>query len=1216
MIRETNMVDWAKLYGRRMPLRVILGVMLFSWTSCLLVTAHADTVCSINLALSWFSEEKENSHPGAGMYVGRYYRAWAYVPGGSSGTVTLRGDLGEDFVIFTRSTFGSNYEPDEEITLPYTWDAEDGSKAFLIQPLVPAETRTLSLSFDDLIDKANIYAQCKTCGASCGTGATEYHLGCLEFRLDLGMTANGEQAGHLEIAGTYPKPGFADPSELRAIVRQDGVTVNYNVDDEVESVVTSTGRVDVSVIDDYSYELLVKDALGVLQKTVTVVNPDGAASYHRLQITESGDRDQFSEFAWSEVDQRWTLSQGPDAQDIQTIQYTTEEWTSSATDVVTETVENGQGEVATEVEKHYYWYEWGRELVKTVRDPSGEKLTSRWHYYAVPTDIDSYGRLKVYFADNGYWERYLYGAGGELVERIAPLAGTPYDGSDLTALRATSLVTEYAELDVDLADADSDVDRIKSRKTVVAGVAKGASYEIDWSGTELKNGVWCDVFWDIQSTTDDPESGFTDTQDFLDNLYAHTSHLGHRVTKRWRIARFDDLGNPQANAYETYAIERPDGTITLYDHTSADTKVIMTGYPNGVGDSVIHGVRTTTVSAETGELVTLLRERIDPSVNGGAWFIESAQVAAERDTFGRNLSTWFYFGADASTAHAAAISEFQNDPMYEDISTQLPSAEYTTSQTYGCCGVETRTDRYGLVTSYMHDDMGRTESMTRTDGVTLHYTYDAVGRTVNVEREGAGVGQAQTVDGTSDYDLMGRMVSQSDAASKFSFYTYRKLKADGTVYDPATSGGGAFYEETRVYPHNASAGPVRVTWTDSHGRTVLSLTGAVATDWNLDPNDPAPASIEDLIAVFSRVETDYDWAGRVTESRSYHNFNTLALSDLRLPATPSSAVEATHYYVQPGAVYDAEGRMVRSKDVLGNITVTVYDVDGRTVQTWVGTDDGNPTDPSAYHTPATLGGNLVQVSGTNYNGYGEMTESLRLKANLTALSSFTAGSGDAVAMNYEDDYTVSGGAVTGRESWSKPGDGSSPWVLQKYDEQGRLIESATYANGEDDPANDPFLAKSANVYDPTTGRMISSRVYKPNGTVWGSGSYLETTYAYDSAGRQFKSGTPGSGYSVTLYDAVGRVKHSLTVSDDNGTDTHTDDVVVTEVVYSYDAADNVIWTESYSRRHDTSGSTPGLLSGFPTADVDVRYSATWYDDAHRPTRVKDFGDVKPTPANP
>ena len=110
-----------------------------------------------------------------------------------------------------------------------------------------------------------------------------------------------------------------------------------------------------------------------------------------------------------------------------------------------------------------------------------------------------------------------------------------------------------------------------------------------------------------------------------------------------------------------------------------------------------------------------------------------------------------------------------------------------------------------------------------------------------------------------------------------------------------------------------------------------------------------------------------------------------------------------------------QGRLWLAEDALNNLTATVYDDDGRPVETWVGTDATAATadDPSGGSAGASGGNNMVQVAGNVYDSYGEMDQSMRLQPNLTSLSTFSTSGGDALATDYDDQYIISGGGGNG-----------------------------------------------------------------------------------------------------------------------------------------------------------------------------------------------------------
>ena len=76
----------------------------------------------------------------------------------------------------------------------------------------------------------------------------------------------------------------------------------------------------------------------------------------------------------------------------------------------------------------------------------------------------------------------------------------------------------------------------------------------------------------------------------------------------------------------------------------------------------------------------------------------------------------------------------------------------TVTRTYGCCGVETETDRDGVVTTYAYDDFKRV-SYTVRDGITTLYSYDALGNQTAVTIKGRNDGEITTESAYSNGEL-------------------------------------------------------------------------------------------------------------------------------------------------------------------------------------------------------------------------------------------------------------------------------------------------------------------------------------------------------------------------------------------------------------------------------------------------------------------------------
>lgn len=1100
------------------------------------------------------------------------------------------------------------FEGMTEIQLPYKWPASQGGKTFKLFALGAVEKARFELSLNENGSSSKIGAWdvidfmidgCSVCveGVGCGPGAVMAEVNSLDVSIGLPQVNYGESGGQLRLYTAYPSAALFKPDALTVLAHPDA-TVN-ETNGVLNSVVMPDGsRIDVHVVDvDDEYELRVKDSLGVITRTITVVNPDPASGYDTVHVVQSGDQDRIWIYSWSSQDEAWTMAEGEDAQSIVKKTTKTENQVDARTRVETTVVKETDDTEVSVIEETYYLFAWGEELIKRVNDPAGAAITEVWQYYdAGSADGDNSDRLKVYLNDGGYWTFYEYHPDGLVKRTITQLDNNAFDDTlDAATLAAQNVAVEFEEGEVSINNGSGSETVAYTREiTKELGVVVGCSWTFARAVSAETN---CDESWSVRCVTAGPATAGIAT--FIEGMIQGTDSDGHRVSKTW-VWSFG-----QTEQFRVKRMAYSDGTVALYDYPLDGVTAVKRGYPNVAGDDIVQGTRVTTEVDEYGYAVSTLREMKRVGVNGGAWFIESMKVTTDWDSEDRPTETSHYYGADAK-AKADGGS---------------PLAAYTTGQTYGCCGVQTRTDRQGRETGYVLDSLNRVVATTDNQqegsesqggivgGQTVrHVTYDAYGRTIKVEQEGSdGVVRLVAEMG---YDLAGRVAWEKNALGDYTFYTYRRVDGDGVLYAP-TDPSDVFYWETRVYPDRPSGGtgqnvwtapPVQVTWQDSQGRLVREWAAKVSTgNWNSLGDGTPPDGSETLVEVSRVTANDFDWRGVPAETRSY----------FELPVSlGSDGTQGTHYYSTERAVYDFEGRMVRSTDVLGTITVVVYDDDGRVVETWVGTDDGSPTDPADYHNPASLSGNMVQVAATTYDIYGEMDQSLQFKANLTTVGTFDAAN-DAVATDYAEDYVVSANAITERILWTKPADGLTPWTKQVYDEQGRMVESVTYSNA----STSYVLAKNTNAYDDSSGLMTQSRIYEVDGSGSTTGNYLETSYSYDSIGRRYKSGALGHGYNVTLYDAFGRADRNVLVAVEGSNPDPTvvsDDVVASEAVFGYDDADNVIWTEDYSRRHDALSSASGLLSDPANSGITkVQYMATWFDDAGRPVRVEDYGDEVP-----
>ncbi len=181
------------------------------------------------------------------------------------------------------------------------------------------------------------------------------------------------------------------------------------------------------------------------------------------------------------------------------------------------------------------------------------------------------------------------------------------------------------------------------------------------------------------------------------------------------------------------SIRRPDGTLETFDYTySSDGSTLTTTRTVGSPSegAVADGQRTVTVVNQADQETVV--QTYD--VAGTPSRLLASRAVTLADDFGRPM-TWSF-----------------DDGTTERIS-------------YGCCAMESRTDREGTTTSYGYDSLARRITReTNGAGITQASAYDAASRLI--ERSRTGTNGTRIVQETSLYDLAGRRTSSTDALGR------------------------------------------------------------------------------------------------------------------------------------------------------------------------------------------------------------------------------------------------------------------------------------------------------------------------------------------------------------------------------------------------------------------------------------------------------------------
>ena len=179
----------------------------------------------------------------------------------------------------------------------------------------------------------------------------------------------------------------------------------------------------------------------------------------------------------------------------------------------------------------------------------------------------------------------------------------------------------------------------------------------------------------------------------------------------------------------------PDGTMTFYEYgtnSTTRTNIVWHGQPNTNQTTIVDGTRTVTLLGLAGQA---LSEKAYDVLSGA---VLRQQTYTNYDEFYR----------PGRVTHL--------DGTWEDTD-------------YGCCGVDSVTDRDGVTTSFVYDDLGRKVSELRL-GIRTEYTYDAAGQILTSVRRGTN--DSPILREARAYDLAGRVIAETNAVDGPTVYSY------------------------------------------------------------------------------------------------------------------------------------------------------------------------------------------------------------------------------------------------------------------------------------------------------------------------------------------------------------------------------------------------------------------------------------------------------------
>ncbi len=288
--------------------------------------------------------------------------------------------------------------------------------------------------------------------------------------------------------------------------------------------------------------------------------------------------------------------------------------------------------------------------------------------------------------------------------------------------------------------------------------------------------------------------------------------------------------------------------------------------------------------------------------------------------------------------------------------------------------------------------------------------------------------------------------------------------------------------------------------------------------------------------------------------------------------------------------YDSMKRPNRQVLPSGTITRTVYDVRGRTIKTYIGTNDTGATqnDPTGG---GASGNNMVQVTGMVYDnglagGNGNLTQSTAYVAtSTTRITGFV--------YDFRNRRTAINGEVDFYEQ-------------MQYDN----LDRVEFRNRRNTTSSGKLIARSETRFD-ARGRVYQSLRYAVNPSTGAIGNSLVDNSWYDARGMAICTLKSGSqAFSKSIYDGIGRTTASYrgyTSSGSLNPSSVTNDIIFDQSQTQYDAASNVIFTTMRQRWDNAKGT--GALNGPSGSQPKSRdsYTANWSDALGRTIATANYG---------
>ena len=393
----------------------------------------------------------------------------------------------------------------------------------------------------------------------------------------------------------------------------------------------------------------------------------------------------------------------------------------------------------------------------------------------------------------------------------------------------------------------------------------------------------------------------------------------------------------------------------------------------------------------------------------------------------------------------------------------------SSQQTYDCCNVQSSTAPDGTVTSYGYDALQR-QILTVQNGITVSNTLDADGNVLATVRYGTD-GSAVT-NSRSAYADDGQLISTTDGLGNTTTYT-NYFDSTGQFIKVTTNPDLT----TQIETYALDGSLLEVT-----GTAVLPVRYA----YGMESDGSVQRPYKQTIKLDANGNDTTEWTKAYSDMLS-RNYKTIYSSATGTPASQS--------------FYNSAGQLAEQLDPDGVTTLYQYNLKGEVAYTAVDMNANGVID---------FGGNdritytVNDVVSNGYNLFSKRSQTYVWSTN---------------GMNASNLVSTIMTSVDGMQSWNivwHNGVGLTNYSLTTLDPvNGYTILTQIGPDG------------SSRVNTSQYGRYISAVRYDSNGAQLG-----QTTYGYDTQGRQYTVTDARNGTSTSFYNAADQVVATLTPSPD------------------------------------------------------------------------------------